>query len=60
MKGKIKLYSAINTVFAPQLVRLVTASDRASQPKVATRAWILSTSHDPELIAVSVSEALYI
>jgi len=42
-------------VFAPQLVGLVTTLDRGNRPNVATFAWIMSTSHDPELIAVSVS-----
>ncbi len=59
MKDKIKLDNAASTVFAPQLVGLVTTIDRANQPNVATFAWIMSTSHDPELIAVSVSKARY-
>lgn len=59
MKKKIKLDNATSTVFAPQLVGLVTTVDRAHQPNVATFAWIMSTSHDPELIAVSVSRARY-
>lgn len=59
MKEKIKLDNAASTVFAPQLVGLVTTVDRAGQPNVATFAWVMSTSHDPELIAVSVSEARY-
>jgi flavin reductase (DIM6/NTAB) family NADH-FMN oxidoreductase RutF len=59
MKEKIKLDNAASTVFAPQLVGLVTTLDRANQPNVATFAWIMSTSHDPELIAVSVSKARY-
>jgi flavin reductase (DIM6/NTAB) family NADH-FMN oxidoreductase RutF len=59
MKEKIKFDNAASTVFAPQLVGLVTTVDRAGQPNVATFAWIMSTSHDPELIAVSVSEARY-
>ncbi len=53
------LNNAISTVFAPQLVGLVTTVDRAGQPNVATFAWVMSTSHDPELIAVSVAEARY-
>jgi len=59
MKGKIRLDHAASTVFAPQLVGLVTTIDRANQPNVATFAWIMSTSHDPELIAISVSKARY-
>jgi flavin reductase (DIM6/NTAB) family NADH-FMN oxidoreductase RutF len=59
VKDKIKLDNAASTVFAPQLVGLVTTIDRASQPNVATFAWVMSTSHDPELIAVSVSKARY-
>jgi flavin reductase (DIM6/NTAB) family NADH-FMN oxidoreductase RutF len=59
MKDKIKLDNAASTVFAPQLVGLVTTIDRTNQPNVATFAWIMSTSHDPELIAVSVSKARY-
>jgi flavin reductase (DIM6/NTAB) family NADH-FMN oxidoreductase RutF len=59
VKDKIKLDNAASTVFAPQLVGLVTTIDRANQPNVATFAWIMSTSHDPELIAVSVSKARY-
>ena len=59
MKEKIKLDNAANTIFAPQLVGLVTTIDRGNQPNVATFAWIMSTSHDPELIAVSVSKARY-
>ncbi|MGZ5502892.1 MAG: flavin reductase family protein [Halobacteriota archaeon] len=59
MKEKIKLNNAASTVFAPQLVGLVTTLDRANQPNIATFAWIMSTSHDPELIAVSVSKARY-
>jgi flavin reductase (DIM6/NTAB) family NADH-FMN oxidoreductase RutF len=46
-------------VFAPQLVGLVTTIDRANRPNVATFAWIMSTSHDPELVAVSVSRKRY-
>jgi len=59
MKEKITLDNAASTVFAPQLVSLITTLDRAGQPNVATFAWVTSTSHDPELIAVSVSEARY-
>lgn len=59
MKEKIAFDNAASTVFAPQLVGLVTTIDRANQPNVATFAWIMSTSHDPELIAVSVSKARY-
>ncbi|MGZ4847207.1 MAG: flavin reductase family protein [Halobacteriota archaeon] len=59
MKEKITLDNAASTVFAPQLVGLVTTIDRAGQPNVATFAWVMSTSHDPELIAVSISEARY-
>ncbi|MEI7827632.1 MAG: flavin reductase family protein [Euryarchaeota archaeon] len=59
MKDKIKLDNAGSAVFAPQLVGLVTTVDRADQPNVATFAWIMSTSHDPELIAVSVSRERY-
>jgi flavin reductase (DIM6/NTAB) family NADH-FMN oxidoreductase RutF len=59
MKDKIKLDNAASTVFAPQLVGLVTTINYANQPNVATFAWIMSTSHDPELIAVSVSKARY-
>jgi flavin reductase (DIM6/NTAB) family NADH-FMN oxidoreductase RutF len=59
MKEKVKLDNAVSTIFAPQLVGLVTTIDRTGQPNVATFAWIMSTSHDPELIAVSVSEARY-
>jgi flavin reductase (DIM6/NTAB) family NADH-FMN oxidoreductase RutF len=59
MKDKIELSNAASTVFAPQLVGLVTTLDRANQPNVAAFAWIMSTSHDPELIAVSVSKARY-
>jgi len=59
MKDKIKLDNAGSAVFAPQLVGLVTTVDRAYQPNVATFAWIMSTSHDPELIAVSVSRERY-
>jgi flavin reductase (DIM6/NTAB) family NADH-FMN oxidoreductase RutF len=59
MKEKIAFDNAASTVFAPQLVCLVTTIDRANQPNVATFAWIMSTSHDPELIAVSVSKARY-
>lgn len=46
-------------MFAPQLVGLVTTIDRANRPNVATFAWIISTSHDPELVAVSVSRKHY-
>lgn len=59
MKEKIKLHGAASTVFAPQLVGLVTTVDRANKPNVATFAWIMSTSHDPELIVVSVAKARY-
>jgi flavin reductase (DIM6/NTAB) family NADH-FMN oxidoreductase RutF len=59
MKEKISFDNAASTVFAPQLVGLVTTIDRANQPNVATFAWIMSTSHDPELLAVSVSRARY-
>jgi flavin reductase (DIM6/NTAB) family NADH-FMN oxidoreductase RutF len=59
MKEKIKFENAASTVFAPQLVGLVTTIDRANRPNVATFAWIMSTSHDPELIAVSVSRQRY-
>jgi flavin reductase (DIM6/NTAB) family NADH-FMN oxidoreductase RutF len=59
MKEKIKLDNAASTVFAPQFVGLVTTVDRANQPNAATFAWIMSTSQDPELIAVSVSEACH-
>ncbi len=59
MKEKTTLTNAASTVFAPQLVGLITTVDRAGQPNVATFAWVMSTSHDPELIAVSVAEARY-
>ena len=59
MKEKTKFENAASTVFAPQLVGLVTTIDRADRPNVATFAWIMSTSHDPELIAVSVSRQRY-
>jgi flavin reductase (DIM6/NTAB) family NADH-FMN oxidoreductase RutF len=59
MKDKIEFNNAASTVFAPQLVGLVTTLDSANQPNVATFAWIMSTSHNPELIAVSVSKARY-
>jgi flavin reductase (DIM6/NTAB) family NADH-FMN oxidoreductase RutF len=59
MKEKTKFESAASTVFAPQLVGLVTTIDRADRPNVATFAWIMSTSRDPELIAVSVSRQRY-
>ncbi len=59
MKEKITLDNAASTVFAPQLVGLVTTIDRAGRPNVATFAWVMSTSHDPELIAVSVAEVRY-
>jgi flavin reductase (DIM6/NTAB) family NADH-FMN oxidoreductase RutF len=59
MKKKIKLHSATSTVFAPQLVGLVTTVDRANKPNVATFAWVMSTSHKPELIAVSVAKTRY-
>jgi flavin reductase (DIM6/NTAB) family NADH-FMN oxidoreductase RutF len=59
MKDKKRFENAASTVFAPQLVGLVTTIDRANRPNVATFAWIMSTSHDPELIAVSVSRQRY-
>ncbi len=59
MREKVTLDNAASTVFAPQLVGLVTTIDHRGQPNVATFAWIMSTSHDPELIAVSVAEARY-
>jgi flavin reductase (DIM6/NTAB) family NADH-FMN oxidoreductase RutF len=59
VKEKITFDNAASTVFAPQLVGLVTTIDGANQPNVATFAWIMSTSHDPELLAVSVSRARY-
>jgi Conserved protein/domain typically associated with flavoprotein oxygenases, DIM6/NTAB family len=59
MKDKTKFENAASTVFAPQLVGLVTTIDRANRPNVATFAWIMSTSHDPELVAVSVSRQRY-
>ncbi len=59
MKEKVTLDNAASTVFAPQLVGLVTTIDHAGQPNVATFAWVMSTSHDPELIAVSVAKARY-
>jgi flavin reductase (DIM6/NTAB) family NADH-FMN oxidoreductase RutF len=59
IKEKIKLDNHLNTVFAPQLVGLVTTLDRASQPNVASLAWIMSTSHYAAFLAVSVSEARY-
>ncbi|MGZ4921667.1 MAG: flavin reductase family protein [Halobacteriota archaeon] len=59
MKEKVTLTNAASTVFAPQLVGLVTTMDHAGRPNVATFAWVMSTSHDPELIAVSVAEARY-
>jgi flavin reductase (DIM6/NTAB) family NADH-FMN oxidoreductase RutF len=59
MKEKIKFENAASTVFAPQLVGPVTTIDRANRPNVATFAWIMSTSHDPELLAVSVSRQRY-
>jgi flavin reductase (DIM6/NTAB) family NADH-FMN oxidoreductase RutF len=59
VKEKITFDSAASTVFAPQLVGLVTTIDRANRPNVATFAWVMSTSHDPELLAVSVSRARY-
>lgn len=59
MKEKITFDNAASTVFAPQLVGLVTTIDRANRPNVATFAWVMSTSHDPELLAISVSRARY-
>ncbi len=59
MNEKVTLDNTASTVFAPQLVGLVTTIDHAGRPNVATFAWIMSTSHDPELIAVSVSGARY-
>ncbi len=59
MKEKITLDNAASTVFAPQLVGLVTTVNRAGRPNVATFAWVMSTSHDPELVAVSVAKARY-
>ena len=59
MKEKISFDNAASTLFAPQLVGLVTTIDRADRPNVATFAWIMSTSHDPELVAVSVSRQRY-
>jgi flavin reductase (DIM6/NTAB) family NADH-FMN oxidoreductase RutF len=59
MKEKKNFENAASTVFAPQLVGLVTTIDRANRPNVATFAWIISTSHDPELVAVSVSRKHY-
>ena len=59
MKEKKNFENAASTVFAPQLVGLVTTIDRANRPNVATFAWIMSTSHDPELVAVSVSRKHY-
>ena len=59
MKEKVTLKNATSTVFAPQLVGLVTTLDRANKPNVATFAWIMSTSHHPELVAVSVAKARY-
>ena len=59
MKDKKRFENAASTVFAPQLVGLVTTIDRANRPNVATFAWIMSTSHDPELIALSVSRQRY-
>jgi flavin reductase (DIM6/NTAB) family NADH-FMN oxidoreductase RutF len=57
MKEKTKLDNVPSTVYAPQLVGFATTLGRANQPDIATVAWIMSTSYDPELIAVSVSEA---
>jgi flavin reductase (DIM6/NTAB) family NADH-FMN oxidoreductase RutF len=59
VKEKISFDNAASTLFAPQLVGLVTTIDRADRPNVATFAWIMSTSHDPELVAVSVSRQRY-
>ena len=59
MKKKVELDSAASTIFAPQLVGLVTTIDRANRPNVATFAWIMNTSHDPELVAVSVGRSRY-
>ena len=59
MKDKKRFENAASTVFAPQLVGLVTTIDRANRPNVATFAWIMSTSHDPELLAVSVLRQRY-
>ena len=58
MKEKTKLDNATSTVFAPHSFFVITLG-RVSQPNAATFAWIMSTSHDPELVAVSVSEAQY-
>ncbi len=59
MKEKVTLDNAASTVFAPQLVGLVTTVDSVGRPNVATFAWVMSTSHNPELIAVSVAKARY-
>jgi flavin reductase (DIM6/NTAB) family NADH-FMN oxidoreductase RutF len=59
VKKKVELDNAASTVFAPQLVGLVTTVNRGNRPNVATFAWIMSTSHDPELLAVSVSRSRY-
>ena len=59
MKEKIKFDNAASTVLAPQLVGLITTIDKAGRPNIATFAWITSTSHDPELLAVSVAQARY-
>ncbi len=56
---KVKLDATASTIFAPQLVGLVTTVNARGKPNVATFAWATSTSHDPELIAISVSRLRY-
>ncbi len=58
-REKVKLDATASTIFAPQLVGLVTTLNARGKPNVATFAWATSTSHEPELIGISASHLRY-
>ncbi len=48
-----------NRMFAPQLVGLVSSTDKKGRPNVATLAWITTVSADPPLVAIAVGRTRY-
>jgi len=61
MKRTMKVRTSARTsrLFAPQLIALVSSMDEDGKPNVATIAWAMTASFEPQMVAISVGHTRY-
>lgn len=56
---KVRTAARTSRLFAPQLVALVSSMDKRGKPNVATIAWAMTASFEPQMVAISVGHTRY-